>query len=178
MADLESRLQSRSSDSPCLDSGDPRMEHLSELSADAVLLSLNATAEPFFVGASSGCLLSKVVQSLLAPTTYHSPDVELARRPLNNHSNNSSTTDLSSELPADVEDSFVSVYFSKVHPRYPFMDKVSFYEVYNQRRLSSPDKQPDKTYLFIIYMIQAIGARISQLHQNLPSGASPEVFEN
>lgn len=36
------------------------------------------------------------------------------------------------------------------------MDKISFYEADNQRRLSSQDAQPDKTYLFIIYMIQAI----------------------
>ncbi|KAL1979669.1 hypothetical protein VTN96DRAFT_5396 [Rasamsonia emersonii] len=83
-----------------------------------------------------------------------STDVELAIRPLNN--NNSSTTDLSSERPADVEDNFVSVFFSRVYLRYPFMDKISFYEADNQRRLSSQDAQPDKTYLFIIYMIQAI----------------------
>ncbi|KAJ5618835.1 hypothetical protein N7510_002819 [Penicillium lagena] len=154
VAELQARLKASESSS----SHDPVTSHHGELSSDVVLLSLNAAAEPSFVGATSGLSLSRLVEGILAesrPTDHPAPEdaawgAGTAAGPL-----------------VDAEEMLLDTFFNRVHPRYPFLAQRSFQQ---------PEDDQDASYLFQRDMVCAIGARLVQLHPELYRSASPEVY--
>ncbi|KAH8705919.1 fungal-specific transcription factor domain-containing protein [Talaromyces proteolyticus] len=145
-----------------------------ELSTDLVLLSMNATAEPFFVGPTSGFSLSKLVEGILSAAEPTGQDQ------LNQHLQ----TDNQGHLPSaeldtvsiQAEDTLIETYFHKVHSRYPFLDRSSFYERLNRQKITSSDAQNHASELFILYMVCAVGSRVVKLHPEIAESASPEIY--
>ncbi|OGM45349.1 fungal specific transcription factor [Aspergillus bombycis] len=173
LAELESHVQRNTT---------PASEHqvtsvTAELSTDVALLSMNATAEPFFVGATAGFSLSRMVEGILSqspipPTglgsiasanTQASNDVGL---PMDSHS----------RPDPQVERKLVDIFFTRVHPRYPFLDKFSFDEFYHFYLGSRDIRGVNPSKLFQLHMVFAISARIMQLHPEMGGSINPEFY--
>jgi hypothetical protein len=139
-----------------------------ELSTNVALLSMNATAEPLFIGATSGLSLSKVVGGILSTTTVVASATESGQS--SNISPNSSAIERhQTERDAQRDDSqlerkLVDIYFDRIHSRYPFIDKPCFYAFLDQYQHVILNSETDQAKLFQLHMVLAISARMTQLH--------------
>ena len=169
VAELQNRLQSQNES--CTQEVAPQsispVNNHGELSTDVVLLSMNAAAEPSFIGATSGFSLSRLVEGILSESI-------LTRRVRDNETTVSGQIPMreQSSVATDQEDVLVDTFFQRVHPRYPLLDEASLQNVFRQSTRDDNHNTPD---LFILYMVYAIAARTIQLHPEMRQCTSPEV---
>ncbi|KAB8230370.1 Zn(II)2Cys6 transcription factor [Aspergillus alliaceus] len=177
LAELEHRAQGNTTAQVPDDQITSTYSVTAELSTNMALLSMNAAAEPFFVGATAGFSLSKVVEGILSQASI--PDLVLA-------SVSSSTAHVDDErgLPESnlnkynpqLERKLVEIFFGRVHPRYPFLDERCFTEFYRWYQSSINASTSSQSKLFQLHMVFAIGARIMQLHPEMGGSISPEFY--
>ncbi|CAG8890278.1 unnamed protein product [Penicillium egyptiacum] len=170
VAELQNRLQSQRNES-CTHEVAPHsispVDYHGELSTDVVLLSMNAAAEPSFIGATSGFSLSRLVEGILSESM-------LTERVRDNDTTVSGQTPMPEQSEAtDQEDVLVDTFFQRVHPRYPFLDEVSLRDLFRQ---TTRDKDHNAHNLFLLYMVYAIAARTIQLHPEMRRCTSPETY--
>jgi hypothetical protein len=169
VAELQNRLQSQQRNEVCTHEVVPHsispVDCHGELSTDVVLLSMNAAAEPSFVGATSGFSLSRLVEGILSQSMV----TERAR----GNATTISDETIPEHSPApDQEDVLIDTFFQRVHPRYPLLDEVSLQNLFRERTSDEDHNAPD---LFLLYMVCAIAARTIQLHPEMRRCTSPEV---
>lgn len=169
VAELQNRLQSQGNES-CTHEVAPHsispVDYHGELSTDVVLLSMNAAAEPSFIGATSGFSLSRLVEGILSESM-------LTERVRDNDTTVSSQTPMREQsVASDQEDVLVDTFFKRVHPRYPLLDEVSVQDLFRQ---TTRDEDHNSPNLFILYMVYAIAARTIQLHPEMRRCTGPEV---
>lgn len=175
------RENSMSTQSPHTVTNDSQTAQESGLPMETVLLSFGATAEPLFAGATSGLSMSRIVQVILGQDTPQDGEEDSGSRSINEVQPTEPTdsTGLVAQptpLSASEEDALVEAFFSKVHPRYPVLDKVSFCQTFARRHQASEQSQPvDAAHMFFVNMIYAIGSRIFQLHFDSSMKQSPEA---
>lgn len=130
------------------------------------LLSSIAAAEPHYFGLSAGLSLAHFVQVAI-DSGSNSADVSLpllADRPFSNQALNANTT--LAKLPSfKTGASYVQAYLSLVHPLYPFLDRISLWQLHDtltrrQEEVPSPYPQIDVALMHLVY---AIGSRCLQL---------------
>ncbi|THC96893.1 hypothetical protein EYZ11_003610 [Aspergillus tanneri] len=152
-----------------------------ELSTDVALLSMNATAEPFYIGATSGFSLSKMVEGILSQGSLTSSAIERGAPLLiqGNRGDPQSCEADSLEEDPQLELKLAEIFFSRIHPRYPFLDKASFYSFleWYQSPPSRVDTRSeyDNLRLFQLHMVFAISARLLQLHPEMDRKVSPDI---
>ncbi|KAJ5447540.1 hypothetical protein N7445_002361 [Penicillium cf. griseofulvum] len=155
VAELQNRLQSQQRSEVCTHEAASHsispVDRHGELSTDVVLLSMNAAAEPSFVGATSGFSLSRLVEGILSQ----------------------SMTTPEHSVGTDQEDILVDTFFQRVHPRYPLLDEAS---LQNMFRETTQDEDHNSPNLFLLYMVYAIAARTIQLHPEMSRCTSPETY--
>lgn len=137
-----------------------------ELSTDVVLLSMNAAAEPSFIGATSGFSLSRLVEGILSESML------TGRVRDNDTTVTGQTPTREQSVVSDQEDVLVDTFFQRVHPRYPLLDEVSLQDLFRQ---TTRDEDHNAPNLFLLYMVYAIAARTIQLHPEMRPCTSPEV---
>lgn len=169
VAELQNRLQSQRNESctheVAAHSISP-VDYHGELSTDVVLLSMNAAAEPSFIGATSGFSLSRLVEGILSESM-------LTERVRGDDTTVSDQTPIQEQSVAtDQEDVLVDTFFKRVHPRYPFLDEVSLQDLFRQTNRDEDHSSPN---LFLLYMVYAIAARTIQLHPEMRPCTRPEV---
>lgn len=169
VAELQNRLQSQRNESctheVAAHSISP-VDYHGELSTDVVLLSMNAAAEPSFIGATSGFSLSRLVEGILSESM-------LTERVRGDDTTVSDQTPMQEQSVAtDQEDVLVNTFFKRVHPRYPFLDEVSLQDLFRQTNRDEDHSSPN---LFLLYMVYAIAARTIQLHPEMRPCTRPEV---
>ena len=160
----------------------PASEHqvtsvTAELSTNVALLSMNATAEPFFVGATAGFSLSRMVEGILSQSPIPPPALGSIASS-NTQADNDVCVSINDHSRPDpqVERKLVDIFFSRVHPRYPFLDKFSFDEFYHSYQGSRDLRSVGPSKLFQLYMVLAISARIMQLHPEMGGNINPEFY--
>lgn len=168
VAELQNRLQSQRNESctheVAAHSISPVDYH--GLSTDVVLLSMNAAAEPSFIGATSGFSLSRLVEGILSESM-------LTERVRGDDTTVSDQTPMREQsMATDQEDVLVDTFFKRVHPRYPFLDEVSLHDLFRQ---TTRDEDHNSPNLFLLYMVYAIAARTIQLHPEMRPCTRPEV---
>ena len=141
-------------------------------------LSLCASAEPYYVGSSTGFSLANLVQAavnhrLEATGEVQSPvsDVSLdavlnlpstGDRPFSCHRPRPTTQPAS--LPVDAfGSSLVKAYLDKVHSLYPFLDEKRIANVHQARGELDATKRGDAVLLSKLHLVYGIGARHLQL---------------
>ncbi|KAE8416450.1 fungal-specific transcription factor domain-containing protein [Aspergillus pseudocaelatus] len=160
----------------------PASEHqvtsvTAELSTNVALLSMNATAEPFFVGATAGFSLSKMVEGILSQSPIPPPALESITSSNTQADNDVClSTNNHSRPDPQVERKLVDIFFSRVHPRYPFLDKFNFDEFYHSYQGSRDMRSVGPSKLFQLHMVLAISARIMQLHPEMGGNINPEFY--
>ncbi|KAE8382480.1 fungal-specific transcription factor domain-containing protein [Aspergillus bertholletiae] len=160
----------------------PASEHqgtsiTAELSTNVALLSMNATAEPFFVGATAGFSLSKMVEGILSQSPIPPPAPESIAA-------STTPSDPGPDLPIhnlgrpdpQLERKLWDIFFTRVHPRYPFLDKFSFDEVYQYHQGSREIKTVSASKMFQLQMVFAMSARVLQLHPEMGGNVNPELY--
>ncbi|OQD70950.1 hypothetical protein PENPOL_c001G04695 [Penicillium polonicum] len=170
VAELQNRLQSQRNESctheVAAHSISP-VDYHGELSTDVVLLSMNAAAEPSFIGATSGFSLSRLVEGILSESM-------LTERVRGDDTTVSDQTPMQEQSVAtDQEDVLVDTFFKRVHPRYPFLDEVSLQDLFRQ---TTRDEEHNSPNLFLLYMVYAIAARTIQLHPEMRPCTRPEAY--
>ncbi|KAE8401021.1 fungal-specific transcription factor domain-containing protein [Aspergillus pseudonomiae] len=173
IAELESHVQRNTT---------PASDHqvtsvTTELSTDVALLSMNATAEPFFVGATAGFGLSRMVEGILSQSPIpHTALGSIASANAQANSDVDPPMDTHSRPDPQLERKLADIFFTRVHPRYPFLDKFSF-DDFHQFYLGSPDiRGVNPSKLFQLHMVFAISARILQLHPEMGGSINPEFY--
>lgn len=130
------------------------------------LLSSIAAAEPHYFGFSAGLSLAHFVQVAI-DSGSNSADVSLpllADRPFSNHALNSNAT--LAKIPSfKTGASYVRAYLSLVHPLYPFLNRISLWQLHDtltrrREEVPPPHLQIDIALMHLVY---AIGSRCLQL---------------
>ncbi|KAE8337970.1 hypothetical protein BDV24DRAFT_139040 [Aspergillus arachidicola] len=173
VAELEGRAQRNTA---------PASEHqvtsvTAELSTNVALLSMNATAEPFFVGATAGFSVSKMVEGILSQSPIPHPALEsIASSNMQANNDVCPPTNEHTRPDPQVERKLVDIFFSRVHPRYPFLDRFSFEEFYQSYQVSKDTRRVSPSKPFHLHMVLAISARIMQLHPEMGGNINPEFY--
>lgn len=148
-----------------------------------------------FLGTSSGFPLAKLVKSAIDPTSRHVPRLGTPGRRTStsgvprslsegvtlHQEGNSSVSSV--DMPSDeVAERLIAAYFSKVHPKHPFLSRKRIYTLSRIRATLAPAHQARSSegradYLgyAILHLIYAIGARYLQLVNDHNCAPSPEV---
>ncbi|OAA54377.1 Zn(2)-C6 fungal-type DNA-binding domain protein [Niveomyces insectorum RCEF 264] len=151
-----------------------------------------------FLGTSSGFPLAKLVKSAINVTSRSSPrrdGLEHRESPAYASAQSSSTTlpaapshreggnaAKKADMPSDdVAESLIDAYFSKVHPKHPFLSKSRIAALNKSRttlvpahQMHSSNNRGDRLDHAILHLVYAIGARYLQL-ANDHSCSPPEV---
>ncbi|WVF66411.1 hypothetical protein IAT40_001151 [Kwoniella sp. CBS 6097] len=172
-------------------------DSMEEAAKGLAMISLEASAEPHYIGESAGSLWTSIIGRGLS-THPHSP-VDGNKRHIF-RPNEISTMPVSTSiggaldqalhraiqqpLTSDSATTILETVFRHVHPRYPFLDWLSFEKQWEQRngvllavgQKSRMDRE-SSTAAFFILMVLAVGSQLCK-ERTLPGVLRPEDYYN
>ncbi|WWD03163.1 hypothetical protein V865_001210 [Kwoniella europaea PYCC6329] len=160
---------------------------LEDAAKGLAMISLEAAAEPHYVGESSGSLWTTVISGGMHPQLQHHQIGEASRRAVGNCAqrkkfHNSDIPHVGEHLgvlnvrqaiqqplPLDISIQVAETVFKHLHPRYPFMDWVKFEKQWEPRDAilvavgqGLPLDRERSTGAFFILMVLAIAAQLTK----------------
>ncbi|EXJ85720.1 hypothetical protein A1O1_06088 [Capronia coronata CBS 617.96] len=155
-----------------------------ELSNSVGLLSLNAAAEPYFLGSTSGFSLARMVHAILSSSFSAASTEQLDVSPRHPQSlfqlgnDWAAVEQAGAQLsfpPKHISEQLVAMYINRIHSRYPVLDKMALLQTCERREELDPSIPSDCMKLFAHHMVIAIGARNFELISSPLADVVPEA---